>query len=225
MISVIVPALNEERALGLTLETLLHQDGVFETILVDGFSEDNTLSIARQYSDVRIIQAGPGRGIQMNAGAALASGEILLFLHADTLLPDGAIRHLNALEPDTGVRAGGFQQSFSSNKLPLRLVSWLHNFRCRCSGIFYGDQAMFVRRELFDTVGGFAEDPILEDVKFSEAVLRTDSPTLLEMTVTTDSRKFEQMGPWRSLWRCCLIILSYQLRLPIMGRAFFSPIR
>lgn len=225
MISVVIPALNEERALGPTLETLFRQDGCFEAILVDGFSQDNTVPIANRYPGLKIIQAGPGRGIQMNAGAGVSRGDILLFLHADTALPAGAIRRLNALESEPDVQAGGFRQRFSGNKLVLRLVSWLHNYRCRCSGIFYGDQGMFVKRELFDVLGGFPEEAILEDIKFSEAILSRTSTSLLDMTVTTDSRKFEQMGPWRSLWRCCLIILSYELRLPIMGRAFFAPIR
>ncbi len=174
---------------------------------------------------MRVLQASRGRALQMNTGAAASRGELLLFLHADTILPPRAIEHLNALETSCEIQSGGFRQQFSGATWPLRVISRLHNWRCRRTGVFYGDQAMFVRRTLFNRLGGFPPDVILEDVIFSERLLKHTQPQLLEEYVVTDSRKFEQMGPWRSLARCILIILCYELRLPILGRAFFAPVR
>lgn len=224
MISVIIPALNEAKALPATLQALLGQAGHFEVIVVDGGSTDDTGAIASRYPGVRVLTAARGRAPQMNAGAAVARGDLLLFLHADTLLPPGAIETLNALEADPECRAGGFRQRFSGRHWALRLVSWLHNRRCAHTGIFYGDQAMFVRRDLFRELGGFPVGD-LEDIALSERILEHCEPRFLDAAVVTDSRKFEQMGPLRSLMRCVIILVCYELRLPLAGRAFFSPIR
>ena len=225
MISVIIPALNEARGLPACLDTLLQQQGEFEVLLADGNSEDGTAEVAGRYPGVRVLTAPRGRALQMNAGAAAAAGELLLFLHADTQLPPGAISRLNALEQDPDFQAGGFLHRFSGTQWPLRFVSWLHNQRCRLTGVFYGDQAMVVRRSMFKLAGGFPEQPILEDVLLSEKLLQLTRPRLLDPPVVTDSRKFERMGPWISLWRCLLILTCYELRLPIRGRAFFTPVR
>lgn len=225
MLSIIIPALNEARALPATLRSVLNQDGRYELILVDGGSTDATLDIARETPSLQVIRTGPGRAAQMNAGARVATGEILLFLHADTQLPPGAIQQLNSLESDPAFSSGGFRHQFSGPQLPLRFVSWLHNLRCRLTHVFYGDQAMVVRRSLFHELGGFPEEPILEDILLSEKLRDHAEPRIIDMTVVTDSRKFEQMGPWRSLLRCLLILGCYELRLPIRGRAFFAAIR
>lgn len=225
VISVIIPTLNEEQAMPRTLDCVLGQSGHCEVILVDGGSEDGTVAVARKRPGVQVVEAARGRSVQMNAGAARASGEILLFLHADTLLPRGAIQRLNSLEADTDCHAGGFHQRFSGSAWPLAVISWLHNTRCALTGIFYGDQTMFVRRALFEELGGFPEAPMLEDVMLSERLRRHGRPRFLREFVITDSRKFEQMGPWRSLLRCVLILGAYELRLPIPGRRFFSPVR
>ncbi|MGI9341714.1 MAG: TIGR04283 family arsenosugar biosynthesis glycosyltransferase [Gammaproteobacteria bacterium] len=224
MISVIIPALNEATALPATLESLRQQAGAFETIVVDGGSSDETIAVAERFGDVSVISAPRGRAVQMNAGADIAAGDILLFLHADTLLPTGAIRSLNALESDQRCQAGGFRQRFSGRHWTLRFVSWLHNRRCALTGIFYGDQAMFVRRELFRELGGFPSGD-MEDIAFSESVRKHCEPTFLNATVVTDSRKFERMGPLRSLFRCLTLLVCYELRMPLLGRAFFAPIR
>jgi len=161
----------------------------------------------------------------MNAGANHARGELLLFLHADTILPEGAIRRLNRMETDESVQAGGFMHRFSGSDWRLALISFLDNFRCIRSRIIYGDQGLFVRRSLFAQVGGFPDQPILEDVAFCEKLLRVTKPILLDPPVLTDPRKFVQMGIWRSFARVLLIILYVQFRLPVLPRAFFQDIR
>ena len=225
MISVIIPALDEERALPRTLEALFSQGHDFEAILVDGGSSDSTLTVAAQFPGLRVIAAKTGRASQMNAGAAVAAGDLLLFLHADTVLPAGAIDTLAHIAAAGDIGWGGFQQQFSGEARALRAVSGLHNWRCRQTGIFYGDQAMFVRRDLFTAVGGFPERDVLEDIMLSELLRERSQPEFLPLTVITDSRKFEQMGPVRSLLHCLTILACYELRLPILGRAFFAPIR
>ncbi len=225
MISVIIPALNESRALPQTLTHLFRQAGDFEAILVDGGSTDDTLAKARAWPQLRVLSSEPGRASQMNAGAAAASGQILMFLHADTRLPDDAIASLNQFENDKNVQWGGFHQRFSGDSWALRMISRIHNMRCRLTNIFYGDQVIFVRRNLFESLHGFPVESELEDIVFSESLLKHAAPAFLADTVTTDSRKFEQMGPLRSLARCLLILLCYELRLPLAGRRFFEPIR
>lgn len=225
MISVIIPAYNEDAALPATLRAVLSQPGDYEVIVVDGGSRDSTCQIVRAEPRVRLVTAPKGRASQMNAGARLATGEWLLFLHADTLLPAGALTRLNELEGDARIQAGGFWHQFSDDDWRLRLISILDNFRCRHSRIVYGDQALFVRRGLFDQLGGFPEQPILEDVAFCERLGRVVKPILLAPPVVTDARKFVKMGIWRSLARVILIILHVQFRLPILPRAFFQDVR
>ncbi|MFQ5938227.1 MAG: TIGR04283 family arsenosugar biosynthesis glycosyltransferase [Acidiferrobacterales bacterium] len=225
MISVIIPAYNEEIALPTTLEYLLRQAGDVEVIVVDGGSTDRTREIAQAEPRVRLLTAPKGRASQMNAGAANARGEWLLFLHADTLLPEGALYRLTALKAGGTCQAGGFRQRFSDNSWQLRLISWMDNLRSRVTRIIYGDQAMFVRRALFEQLGGFPEQPFLEDIAFCERLKRVTRPVLLDQYVITDSRKFVQMGVWRSLARCAVILFCHGLRLPFVPRTFFADIR
>ena len=225
MISIIIPVLNEERSLPRTLAALARQPGSREVIVVDGGSSDRTRAVATAAPQARLILAPRGRAVQMNAGARAAQGEFLLFLHADSVLPQGAIAMLNALENHRDCRWGGFRQLFDGDDWRLRLISRLHNWRCRMSRIFYGDQAMFVRSALFHALGGFPEQPILEDVALSEKLLGAAKPVLLDEHVVTDARKFLKMGVWRSLGRVFVIMLCYRLRLRIPMQEFFSAVR
>jgi rSAM/selenodomain-associated transferase 2 len=224
MVSVIIPAFNEEKALPATLASLSQQSGEYEVIVVDGGSQDRTCAIVRQFR-LRVIQAAKGRASQMNAGAAQAHGVWLLFLHADTILPAEALSRLNTLERNPEVQAGGFLHSFSGNDWRLKLISLLDNLRCRWSRIIYGDQAMFIRRDLFWRLGGFPNVSMLEDVAFCEKLVRVATPVLLGPPVLTDSRRFLKMGVWYALAQVFLIILSVQLRLPIGPRGFFKEVR
>jgi rSAM/selenodomain-associated transferase 2 len=225
MISVIIPALNEERALPHTLQHLFSLPGDFEAILVDGGSTDKTIAIARTWPELKILASAPGRAVQMNAGAAAATGDMLLFLHADTFLPPSALVTLDELAGSRHAQWGGFHHRFSGAAASLRIISSLHNLRCKLTGVFYGDQAMFVRRSLFEFLGGFPSTAALEDIMLSESLLEIAMPEFLADHVETDSRKFEQMGALQSFSRCLLILISYELRLPILGQRFFTAIR
>ena len=246
MISVIIPTYNEERALPKTLQALFAQLGSFETILVDGGSTDRTLAIATScgFADLTgdcgsstdasrdtlherrfTLYAPKGRASQMNAGAKHANGEWLLFLHADTILPDSAVKRLNDMETDQSIQAGGFMHQFSGDDWRLKFISFLDNFRCTRSRIIYGDQALFVRRALFEQLGGFPDQPILEDVAFCERLIKVANPLLLYPPVITDARKFIKMGIWRSFVRVLLIILHVEFRLPVLPRTFFQDVR
>lgn len=223
MISIIVPVYNEEKALPATLARVFAQVGKYEIIVADGGSHDATRAIATVDARIRLITAPKGRASQMNAGADVARGEWLLFLHADTLLPDGALEAIAALPGDA--QAGGFHHRFSGDDWRLRLISWMHNLRCRWTHVFYGDQALFVRRALFEQFGGFPENHLLEDVVFGERLRMQTRPRLLDLRIVTDARKFTQMGAWKSLGRVALILTCHELRLPLRARIFFSDIR
>jgi len=237
MVSVIIPAYNEEKALPETLRALFTQQGDYEVIAVDGGSTDHTLSVLAEFSFSEyplsltphpsrlLLEAPKGRASQMNVGAKHATGDWLLFLHADTVLPPGAIRRLNGLETDQMIQAGGFMHHFSGDDWRLKLISFLDNFRCIRSRIIYGDQALFVRRALFEQLGGFPDRPILEDVAFCERLITVTTPLLLSPSVVTDARKFLKMGVWRSFLRVLLIILHVEFRLPVLPRAFFQDVR
>jgi rSAM/selenodomain-associated transferase 2 len=226
VISVIIPAYNEAKALPATLTRLAAEAGDHEIIVVDGGSTDATREIARSCRGVQLVSAPKGRALQMNAGARLARGECLLFLHADTLPPVGALARLDALcAAESRCEAGGFRHRFSGRDWRLGAISWLHNTRCRLTSVFYGDQAMFVSRELFWRLGGFPVEPILEDLLFSEKLKRATRPVLLPDFVIADSRKFEQRGIARSFARVLAILLCHKLRLPIGARAFFDDVR
>ena len=237
MVSVVIPAYNEEKALPHTLRELLRQRGDYEVIVVDGGSIDRTPAVLAEFSfseypspltphpSRRVLTAPKGRAPQMNAGAKYAGGEWLLFLHADTVLPSGAIQRLNGMEADQAIQAGGFMHRFSGDDWRLKLISFLDNFRCIRSRIIYGDQALFVRRALFEQLGGFPSQRILEDVAFCEKLIKVTKPLLLSPSVVTDARKFLKMGVWRSFLRVLLIILHVEFRLPVLPRAFFQDVR
>ena len=237
MVTVVIPTYNEEKALPLTLRELLRQCGDYEIIVVDGGSTDRTLGVLAEFSFSEppsphvshpsrvLLTASKGRASQMNEGAKRATGDWLLFLHADTILPPRAIQRLNEMEADQAIQAGGFMHRFSGNDWRLTLISFLDNFRCIRSRIIYGDQALFVRYALFERLGGFPSQRILEDVAFCEKLIKVTKPLLLSPSVVTDARKFLKMGVWRSFVRVLLIILHVEFGLPVLPRAFFQDIR
>jgi rSAM/selenodomain-associated transferase 2 len=201
-LSVIVPALNEAPGIERCLAALapLRARG-HEVIVADGGSSDGTAQIAAPHCD-RLLASARGRAAQMNAGAAAARGEALLFLHADTVLPDGAdAAVLHALR----TRAWGrFDVAIEARDPRLRLIGWLMNLRSRLSGIATGDQAIFVRRADF---AGFAPIALMEDVAFSKAMKRVSPPACLRLRVRTSARRWQRHGVLRT------VLLMWRLRL------------
>jgi rSAM/selenodomain-associated transferase 2 len=226
VISVIVPTLNEQRALPATLESVAAQSVDCEVVVADGGSGDGTRAVvdwfAARQSAVRWVEAARGRARQMNAGAAVASGDWLLFLHADTVLPDRALARIE--EQPATVWAGCFRHRFSGSRRILRLLSWLHNRRFEVTRVIYGDQAMFVRTGLFRELGGFP-DCDMEDIAFSLALRRVTRPLMVPETVVTDARKFEAMGPLRATARSVSLLIRFRLRRNVAGDRFFGDFR
>jgi rSAM/selenodomain-associated transferase 2 len=203
-VSIVIPALDEEAAIGATLDALapLRLAG-HELIVVDGGSRDRSVPIAIARADA-VVHAARGRAAQMNAGAAIAAGDVLLFLHADTLLPPRAIdRVIEAVS--AGAAWGRFDVAIAGRARMLPVVAWLMNLRSRLSGIATGDQAIFVRRDVFDAVGEFPDQPLMEDIELSRRLLaRGMRPACLRERVLTSGRRWEQRGVWRTIflmWR------------------------
>jgi rSAM/selenodomain-associated transferase 2 len=206
-LSIILPVLDEADIIADALSALspLRQRGA-EVIVADGGSRDGTADLARAGAD-RVIVAPRGRAAQMNAGAALARGDVLIFLHADTRLPGNA----DALVLD-GLRQSGrswgrFDIAIAGRSPLLAIVARTINLRSRLTGIATGDQAMFVRREVFTAVGGFPDIALMEDVALSRALKRVSRPLCISPKVTTSGRRWEQRGVF------CTVVLMWRLRL------------
>ena len=205
-ISIIVPVFNEEENLSHVLRVLqpFCQSG-HEIIVVDGGSSDNSLMLAQQAADVAIVSK-PGRAIQMNSGAAVATGDTFLFLHADTKLPDDASQLLSALDTEQFFW-GHFDVRLSSHRTIFRLIEWLMNKRSRLTSIATGDQAIFIERRLFENIGGFPEIELMEDIAMSRLLKKHLAPVCLKSKVTTSSRRWETNGI------VATVLLMWKLRL------------
>jgi rSAM/selenodomain-associated transferase 2 len=206
MLSIIIPTLNEAETIAATLVPLQPLRGRdVEIIVVDGGSHDDTAVRAKTHSD-RVETARRGRAPQMNAGAAVARGDILLFLHADTLLPpDGAALVRAAL---AGNRVWGrFDVHIDSPNPILWIVARMINLRSRWSGIATGDQAIFVRRAVFEHAGRFPDIPLMEDIAISRTLRRIGRPVCLNARVITSARRWQRHGVART------IVLMWRLRL------------
>ncbi|MBL8347391.1 MAG: TIGR04283 family arsenosugar biosynthesis glycosyltransferase [Rubrivivax sp.] len=202
-LTIVVPALREAAGIAATLAALapLRERGA-EVIVVDGGSDDGTAEIAALAAD-RVLVAPRGRARQMNAGAAAARGDVLLFLHADTQLPPAADAHVRAALA-AGGRWGRFDVRIEGRARVLRVVAVLMNWRSRLTGIATGDQALFVERALFDQLGGFADQPLMEDIELSRRLRAHGAPACLRERVVTSGRRWEARGPWRTIflmWR------------------------
>jgi rSAM/selenodomain-associated transferase 2 len=197
--SIIIPVLNEEAILEKQLGHLVcqcsHHD--CELLIVDGGSADRTIEIAQRFG--KVITSPRGRATQMNAGAAVATGEILLFLHADTLLPDDAFCAIEHALTAQEVVGGAFQICFNCNQWPYRLVALTTNLRSRLRNIFTGDQAYFVRSASFKSIGGFPDQPLMEDLEIIRRLRKIGKVVLLLQYVTTSARRHEKMGLVRSV--------------------------
>ena len=202
-LSIIMPALNEAAGMAAALQALapLRARGT-QVIVADGGSSDDTVAVALACG-VQVIRAPRGRARQMNAGAHLATGDLLLFLHADTRLPHEADRLVAAAL--AGAAAWGrFDVSITGHARGLRVIAACMNLRSRISGIATGDQAMFMTRAAFAAVGGFADQPLMEDIALSRRLLELSAPACLRARATTSGRRWESHGVWRTvllMWR------------------------
>ncbi|HJQ58630.1 MAG TPA: TIGR04283 family arsenosugar biosynthesis glycosyltransferase [Vineibacter sp.] len=206
MLSIIMPTLNEAATIVAALRQLQAlRHGGAEVIVVDGGSGDATVELARSWAD-RVETAPRGRAAQMHAGATVARGDTLLFLHADTALP-AAADALIATALAGGAAWGRFDVRIDGSHSMLPIVAWSMNGRSRLTGIATGDQAMFVRRDAYDEVGGFPDIALMEDIALSRALLRLGRPACLRARVVTSGRRWQQRGVVRTM------LLMWRLRL------------
>jgi rSAM/selenodomain-associated transferase 2 len=197
--SIIMPVLNEEAVLEHQLAHLVrpccHHD--CELLIVDGGSTDKTVSIAERYG--RVLPSPRGRATQMNAGAAAATGDVFIFLHADTQLPDDAFEAIEHALRVPQVVAGAFRLCFNCDRWLYRLVAFSANLRSRMRTLFTGDQAYFIRAESFRAVGGYHEQPLMEDLEIITCLRRLGKVVLLPQYVVTSARRHERLGLLRSI--------------------------
>ncbi len=205
-ISIIIPALDEALALPQTLRAVsgLQRSKPIELIVADGGSRDGTVALAQQLG-AQVVSGELGRAQQMNRGAAAASGDVLLFLHADTLLPADGLQQVEAAV-SSGALWGRFDVEIQGRARMLRIVACMMNLRSRLSGIATGDQAIFMTRCAFDAVKGYPEQPLMEDIEMSRRLKRLGAPACLRRPVITSGRRWEARGVWRT------ILLMWRLR-------------
>jgi rSAM/selenodomain-associated transferase 2 len=221
-ISVIIPTLNEESHIEKTLQSVTKQDGDYEFSVVDGGSTDKTVTIAKRYTTV--INSQRGRAIQMNTGAKVCGGDILLFLHADTILPDNAFREIRKRMKDDTVAGGSFYIAFDADTFILRGVSFITRFNFRL--FHFGDQGIFVRRSIFQTLHGYKEMPIMEDYEFYKRLGKQGKVILIRMPVISSARRFVRKGVIRQLLINKLVVLAYWAGIDIQTiKRFYDDMR
>jgi rSAM/selenodomain-associated transferase 2 len=202
-ISIVIPVLNESAYLPAAwdhLAPLLHQS--VQIVLVDGGSTDGTFALAKRLG-FTVIQAPPGRAMQMNMGALRATGNVLLFLHIDTQLPQDWQKAIHEHLKNT-ICWGRFDVEIAGHAHMLKVVSCMMNWRSRLTGIVTGDQAIFMTRDAFENVKGFPVQPLMEDIEISKRLLRLSRPACITDQVITSGRRWETYGVWRTIflmWR------------------------
>ncbi len=223
-VSVVIPTLNEADTIERTL-ACVRQAGKCEIIIVDGGSDDETLEIVRKSAD-RVLSAQRGRACQMNAGAQVATGETLLFLHADTLPPAGFSHLIEQALTDLDVVGGRFDVDLDAPGWPFRMIGALMNIRSRLTHIATGDQGIFVRRETFESIGGYPELDIMEDLELSRRLKRAGKVACLRNRVRTSARRWQKHGITKT------ILIMWGLRLchffgirPASLKAFYADTR
>jgi rSAM/selenodomain-associated transferase 2 len=227
MLSVIVPTLNEAGVIRKTLAPLQSLRGAdIEIILVDGGSLDDTTSLTTRLVDKQ-LQMRRGRASQMNTGALAASGDLLLFLHADTLLSRTALQQLIRITRQSTPHWGRFNVYPDNPQWIYRTICILMNWRSRLTGIATGDQAIFIHRSLFTTVGGFPDIPLMEDIAISKRLKRHQQPLCLQEPVTISTRYWQKHGTVRSILRMWRLRLAYFLGIPPQQllRQYYRPER
>ncbi len=221
IISIIIPVLNEAAIIKQTL-WVLQQNSAVEIIVVDGGSKDNTAQIAQQTGVKVISVAGKGRSAQMNAGADIAQGNILLFLHIDTQLPANFLNLVVKTLKQPEVIAGAFELAIEGEDRSLRWIEMLVKMRSRFLSLPYGDQAIFLTKQVFADLGGFSDLPIMEDFELVQRLKRQGKIALAPAAVTTSGRRWQNLGVWKTTLINQLVILGYYLGIsPTKLRNFY----
>lgn len=206
-LSIIIPVLNEEKDIGSSLRKLqwVRQLG-HEIIVVDGGSHDKSATLSEPLAS-RVVSSPPGRALQMNVGAKSATGDVFLFLHVDTLLPNDAVTALEQCMSDGQSGWGRFDVRLSGRHVLFRIIERMMNWRSRLTGIATGDQAIFISRDLFERLDGYADIPLMEDIEISRRLKLYRKPIFFQQQVITSSRRWEQSGIFKTVW------LMWRLRL------------
>lgn len=209
-ISIVIPALDEADSIGTTLDALkfFEYENV-EIILVDGGSTDATVSIAENYG-VKILHSPRGRGRQLQIGGDAASGGILWFLHADTIAPPDAVSEIKRALKSPGIAGGNFTIRFGGKRFAAKFLTWLYP-KLNLLGLIYGDSAIFVRRSVYEEIGGFQDYPIFEDLDFIERLRLAGEIVTLSSAVTTSSRRFENKSFILTFLRWTILQVLYWL--------------
>ncbi len=217
-ISIIIPVLNEAATIQETL-TKLQEAKNIEAIVVDGGSRDETVAIAKRcgvskVAPVKVISTAAGRARQMNAGAGIATGDILLFLHADTLLPSNFETSVRQALQNAGTVAGAFELQIDAQLQGLRIVEKMVNWRSRFLSMPYGDQAIFLRTAVFHEIGGFPDLPIMEDFELMLKLRRQGQIAIVSAPALTSGRRWQKLGVMKTTLINQLIIAGYFLGVP-----------
>ncbi len=208
-ITVVVPALNEEGTLRRMLLRLSIGDNE-ELVIVDGMSQDRTLSIAREFTE-RVFTSDRGRARQMNLGAQKAAGEVLLFLHADCILPGGAFDVIRSTLEDTRISAGAFDLSIEHPGRVFRLIESCANLRSHMLSVPYGDQGLFMRKQVFERVGGFADIPLMEDIEIVSRLKKVGAIRFVRPPVKASPRRWLKEGILKTTLRDWGLAFSYSV--------------
>jgi rSAM/selenodomain-associated transferase 2 len=208
-VSIVVPALNEARRIESCLQQLNRDFPDCELVVVDGGSTDGTFDVAARHGYT--IRSAAGRATQMNAGAAATTGDVLWFIHVDCQVPADALTLLRQAVQDRSVIGGGLTLRFDQRSPGLDYLAVSSNLRARRLHWIFGDQAMFVRRDVFDSVGGFPAIPLMEDLEMSRILRRRGRLVVLPTTVTASARRLVDQGPWRMTVLMQLLKLQYLL--------------
>jgi rSAM/selenodomain-associated transferase 2 len=208
-ISIIIPALNEAANIADAIVTTQSSTNI-EVIVVDGGSQDDTVAIAQSLG-VKVISSSPGRAMQMNAGAVAASGEILLFLHADTRLPAGFDAMIRTALQQPKTVAGAFKLRIDASSWGIRLVEWGVNLRSHFLQMPYGDQAIFITKAVFQQIGGFPELPIMEDFELIRNLKRIGKIAIIPVPVITSARRWLKKGIFKTTLINQIVIMAYLL--------------